>query len=79
MNWKSQVEGEDRHVNVVCVHQHPRSPTTNMLDLGVWMALKNVAERIHFNRREKLDALLHTTENMWGELKSMKLTNVWNQ
>ena len=25
--------------NVICVHQRPRSPATNMLDLGVWKSL----------------------------------------
>ena len=28
--------------NVECVHQQPRSPATNMLDLGIWMAFQNV-------------------------------------
>ena len=65
--------------NVVCVHQRPRSPATNMLDLGVWMALQNVVERLHFKKRKELDALARTTEDAWGELESMKLTNVWNR
>ena len=34
--------------NVILVHQRPRCPVTNMLDLGVWMALQNVAEKLHF-------------------------------
>ena len=34
--------------NVIIRHQRPRSPATNMLDLGVWMALQNVVEKLHF-------------------------------
>ena len=32
---------------VKCIHQVPRSPCTNMLDLGVWMAFQNVVEKQH--------------------------------
>ena len=37
---------EEKH-NVVCVFQHPRSPATNMLDLGVWMAFQSLVEKLH--------------------------------
>ena len=33
--------------NIECVHQRPRSPVTNMLDLGVWMVFQNVVEKMH--------------------------------
>ena len=39
--------------NVRCIHQRPRSPATNMLDLGVWMALQNVVEKLHFQKRRR--------------------------
>ena len=35
---------------VKCIHQVPRSPCTNMLDLGVWMAFQNVIEKKHRGR-----------------------------
>ena len=31
-----------RDHNVICVHQRPRSPESNILDLGVWMAFQNM-------------------------------------
>jgi hypothetical protein len=34
--------------NVVRIHQRPCLPVTNMLDLRVWMALKNVVENYTF-------------------------------
>lgn len=27
--------------NIICIHQRPQLPATNMLNLGVWMALKS--------------------------------------
>jgi len=65
--------------NVICVHQRPRSPPTNMLDLGVWMALQSVVEKMHFRKRVQTDALARTVESSWDKLEPIKLTNVWNR
>ena len=35
--------------NAICTHQYTCSPATNMLDLGDWMALQNVVEKIHYH------------------------------
>ena len=37
--------------NVICIHQHPRSTATTMLNLGVWMAFQSVVEKMHHNQR----------------------------
>ena len=34
--------------NVICIHQRPHLPATNLLDLGVWMDLQDVVEKLHF-------------------------------
>ena len=65
--------------NVICVHQRPRSPATNMLDLGVWMAFQNVVEKIHAGKVKERDALARTVEDAWREMDPIKLTNVWNR
>ena len=65
--------------NVICVHQRPRSPATNMLDLGVWMAFQNVVEKIHAGKVRERDALARTVEEAWREMEPVKLTNVWNR
>ena len=64
--------------NVILVHQRPRSPATNMLDLGVWMALQNVVEKLHFRKRMEAKALCNTVEEAWRQLDSIKLQNVYN-
>ena len=65
--------------NVICVHQRPRSPATNMLDLGVWMALQSVVEKMHHGQRQELSSLCHTATRAWGELDHIKLNNVYER
>ena len=43
--------------NVVLVHQRPRSPATNMLDLGVWMIFQSLVEKLHLNKRHEVKTL----------------------
>ena len=65
--------------NVICIHQRPRSPATNMLDLGVWMALQSVVEKLHHNQRQELNALCSTVKRAWGDLDMVKLSNVYER
>ena len=65
--------------NVICVHQRPRSPESNMLDLGVWMAMQNVVEKLHFRQRVEVQALFRTCEKAWKKLEPIKLQNVYNR
>ena len=65
--------------NVICVHQRPRSPATNMLDLGIWMAFQNVVEKLHFGCMKEPNALARTVNKAWEELEPVKLTNVFNR
>ena len=65
--------------NVICIHQRPRSPCTNMLDLGVWMAFQNVVEKLHFRKRVEANALHRTVQKAWEDLEPIKLTNVYKR
>ena len=64
--------------NVICIHQRPRSPATNMLDLGVWMAFQNVVEKIHAGKVRERDTLARTVKEAWRKMEPVKLTNVWH-
>ena len=64
---------------VIYIHQRPRSPATNMLDLGVWMALQSVVEKLHFHQRNEIGALCRTVTRAWEELDAIKLTNVYER
>ena len=51
--------------NIEVVFQVPRSPYTNVLDLGVWCALQAAVERTHFMRRAEVNALVQSVNDTW--------------
>ena len=65
--------------NVACLHQRPRLPCTNLLDLGVWMALQNVVEKLHFRKRMETKALCSTVVEAWKSLQPIKLLNIYSR
>ena len=65
--------------NIECVHQRPRSPATNMLDLGVWMAFQHVVKKMHFKKRKEAEALCKTVNVAWKQLDPVKLGNVYKR
>ena len=66
----------EERFNIECIHQCPRSPCTNMLDLGAWMALQNVVQRMHFRKRNQHDVLARTVMLAFDELDPKKLENI---
>jgi hypothetical protein len=52
--------------NVEVVWQVPRSPETNMLDLGVWMSIQAAVTRVHHMRRCHHDALAQSVVDAWN-------------
>ena len=65
--------------NVICIHQRPCSPEMNMLDLGVWMAIQSVVEKMHFCQRTEVEALFRTVTQSWKDFESIKLENVYHR
>ena len=66
--------------NVEIIFQIPRSPFTNVLDLGVWMSLQAVVERKHFLRRSTTAALENTVMQTWNSTDlNQVLTNVFGR
>ena len=51
--------------NITIIHQVPRSPFTNVLDLGVWCSLQARVEKKHFMKRCSVDALVNTVNKTW--------------
>ena len=68
-----------KYFNVICVHQRPRTPASNMLDLGAWMALQNVVERLSIRNRKEVEVLARTVKEAWNKFEPQKLTNIWNR
>jgi len=65
--------------NMICVHQRPCSPATNILNVGVWMYFQYVVEKEHFRMRNELMALCRTVDRAWDKLEAIKLENVYNR
>jgi hypothetical protein len=51
---------------VEVIWQAPRSPETNMLDLGVWMSIQSALMKVHNGRRCHHDALAKSVEDAWN-------------
>lgn len=55
---------------VEIIWQVPRSPETNMLDLGVWMSIQTAVTRVHHGRRCQHYALAKSVEEAWSDYLS---------
>ena len=52
--------------NIEIIHQVPRSPYTNLLDLGVWCSLQSHVEKCHYMKRTDVDALVNSVNQAWN-------------
>ena len=66
-----------RTFGVEIVWQVPRSPETNLLDLGIWMSIQATVQNLHHQKRIQHDALANTVEVAWeGNLNPVAFSNV---
>eukprot|EP00957_Ditylum_brightwellii_P147197 11208239-Ditylum_brightwellii.AAC.1 len=77
VNWYVKLLKET--YNIIVIHQIPRSPETNMLDLGAWMAIQSIVEKMHLGHVKDNYCLARSAELAWDSLSSDKLTNIFNQ
>jgi len=52
--------------NIEIIHQVPRSPYTNLLDLGVWCSLQSMVEKVHYQKRTDVGALVSSVNESWN-------------
>ena len=66
--------------NIEIIFQIPRSPYTNVLDLGVWMSLQAAVERQHYLKRCNSTALVNSVMKTWNEGHlNHSITKVFNR
>jgi hypothetical protein len=65
--------------NVIVIHQVPRSPETNILDLGVWCSLQSAVEKKHRGKQTKVETLARTIEATWDAFDSQVFANVYGR
>lgn len=63
--------------NVIILWQQPRTPESNMLDLGIWMHLQSIVEELHFGQRVHATSLWRTMQSAWNVISAQALTNVY--
>lgn len=61
------------------VWQVPNSPETNMLDLGVWVALQSLVENLHKGKVMQADELARSVMTAFSKISASILTRVWNR
>ena len=52
------------------IQQVPRSPETNVLDLGIWMSLQSAVEKEHRGQKSDANALDKTVMKAWANVAS---------
>ena len=65
--------------NVTVVWQVPNSPETNVLDLGVWMAIQAEVENIHRTKVMQNDVLAASINTAFDNLEERILLHVYNR
>ena len=66
--------------NIEIIFQIPRSPYTNVLDLGVWMSIQSIVERRHYLKRATSKALVNTVNDTWNSSNlDIVLSRVFNR
>ena len=81
---KTEVKSEYERIlktefNVHIVWQVPNSPETNMLDLGVWMALQSKVESIHKGKVMQSDELSRSVHQAFDEISENILSRVYER
>jgi hypothetical protein len=66
--------------NIEIVHQIPRSPETNTLDLGIWCSLQWAVDRLMRGRRGDIHALNKGVREVWASTDlQTAFVNVWKR
>jgi len=62
--------------NIILLHQPARSPETNALDLGFWMALQNRTEKKSFDMRISKNNVFTAVQEAWDEMPALTITKI---
>ena len=64
---KSYTEMLKSEYTIEIIQQVPRSPETNMLDLGLWRSMQSAVEKEHAFKVYDADALNRSVEKAWND------------
>ena len=66
-----------KEFNIQIIWQVPRSPETNMLDLGIWMSIQAKMEKMYQIKLCYHDALAKIVEIAWGSYLDLDTRGVF--
>ena len=83
-NGSSRESNEEKvslDTNTIIIHQIPRSPFTNLLDLGVWCSLQSRVEKQHYQKQTDVHALAKSVMDTWNNDKNLThvISQVWKR
>ena len=83
-NGSSRESNEEKvslDTNTIIIHQIPRSPFTNLLDLGVWCSLQSRVEKQHYQKQTDVHALAKSVMDTWNNDKNLNhvISHVWKR
>ncbi len=65
--------------NIEIIHQPPRSPETNPLDLGVWRSIQSLVEKKLYHKTTVADALAQSVTEAWRHLPEDTISSVFGK
>jgi hypothetical protein len=66
--------------DIEIIHQVPRSPKTNVLDLGIWCSLQWAVDTLMRGKRGDMEALVQGVATVWDGVGLIAaFGNVWNR
>lgn len=65
--------------NIILKHQVPNSPETNILDLGLWMAIQAYTERLSYRERQDVNVLADAVRRAWDQLPISTIGKVYKR
>ena len=70
--WKTFTNDLKEKYKVKIIRQCPRSPETNLLDLGIWMSIQAAVEKAMYMKRGDIQALVNAVNDAWNTRLSEK-------
>ena len=70
----------NKKYNIETIFQVPRTPSTNVLDLGVWCSFQSRVKKTHHSKQCNANSLVRSVEETWNEGNlDQSITSVFNR
>jgi hypothetical protein len=78
--WETFTKDLEEKYKVKIIRQCPRSPETNLLDLGIWMSIQTAVEKTMYTKRGDIQALANAVNDAWDfDFRKNTFKNVYER